>query len=131
MRRVVSISVLCALFATMGQPFLMAARMQSEDCPLLKLKGHRCDQMMAQMHTHVANRSAGQTSLSVKSVDDGRCPPECLMSSSAKQSTAASTLYMAPLLASHLNHPTSVLRFVSVGLSSHTDRGPPALELSA
>ncbi len=131
MRRVLSISVLCALFATMGQPFLMAARMQSDDCPLLKLKGHRCDQMMAQMHAQLANRSSGQPSFSVNNVDDGKCPPECLMSNSAKQSASASTVTVDPVLAAHLNHLISALRFISVGRSSHTDRGPPAFELSA
>src|ERR1700704_1910797 len=104
MRRLVSISVLCALFATLGQPFLMAARMQSDDCPLLKLKGHRCDQMMAQMHSRSANRGSDQTGISANGIDDGKCPPECLMSSSAKQSAAASTLNIAPLFTAHLTH---------------------------
>jgi hypothetical protein len=132
MRRVVSISVLFGLFATMFFPLLMAAKMQSDDCPLLKIKGHRCDQMMAQM-AHRASQTGSTSrlpSISSGSID-GKCPVECVMANSANHSITASVLTLSPLVVTRANRAVSFLSFVSVGSSQHTDRGPPAVELPA
>lgn len=127
MRRVVSISVMFCLFATMFSPLMMAAKMQSDDCPLLKIKGHRCDQMMAQM-AHRASQTG--SSISNDSID-GKCPVECVMANSANHSITASVLSLSPLVVTRANRAVSFLSFVSVGRSQHTDRGPPAFELPA
>lgn len=132
MRRVVSISVLFTLFAMMFSPLMMAAKMQSDDCPLLKIKGHRCDQMMAMM-AHRASQTGSVSSLpSVSSGSiDGKCPVECLMANSANHSITASVLTLSPSIVAQAHRAVSFLSFVSVGRSQHTDRGPPADELPA
>jgi hypothetical protein len=133
MRRVVSISVLFGLFASMASPVLMAAKMQSDDCPLLKLKGHRCDQMMAQMAHRTSGSqgsSSGSATFSTES-SAGKCPVECLMLNSAKHSVTASSLALSPAFVTSANRPVSLLSFISVGRSQHTDRGPPLFELPA
>jgi hypothetical protein len=113
----------------------MAAKMQSNSCPLLKQKGHRCDAMM---HVYLLQQQAlqQQTAKSQSSTftaieSDGKCPVECLMASSSQQLRAASTLTLSPLLVAITTQPVSRLSFVNVGRSSHTDRGPPAFELPA
>jgi hypothetical protein len=128
MRRVVSISVVFCLFATMFSPLMMAAKMQSDDCPLLKIKGHRCDQMMAEMAHRISQ--TGSPSISSGSMD-GKCPVECQMVNSANHSITASRLTLSPLVVTRANRAVSFLSFVSVGRSQLTDRGPPAFELPA
>jgi hypothetical protein len=88
--------------------------------------------MMAQM-AHRASRAgstSGLRSVSSGSID-GKCPVECVMANSANHSITASGLTLSPLIVTRANRAVSFLSFISVGLSQHTDRGPPAVELPA
>jgi hypothetical protein len=127
MRRIVSITTLSALLAAMFSPLMMVAKMQTEMCPLLKQKGHKCEAMLLAHMNHQAPGAAGFS----MSDPDGKCPAECLMASSSQHAAAASVLVLSPPRAAHVERLIPSLFFIAAGYSSHTDRGPPVIELSA
>lgn len=128
MRRIVSITTLSALLATMFSPLMMVAKMQTEMCPLLKQKGHKCEAMLL---AHMNHQAPGNTAGFSMSGPDGKCPAECLMASSSQHAAAASVLVLSPPRAAHVERLIHSLSFIAAGYSSHTDRGPPVIELSA
>jgi hypothetical protein len=117
----------------MVSPLLMAAKMQSNSCPLLKQKGHICDGMMHIyiMQQQALKQAAGKSQGPVFNAAATKCPVECIMASSTQQLRAASAVALASLSEAKAPLAISRISFVSVGRSSHTDRGPPAFELPA
>lgn len=132
MRRIFSITAIVALIASSFSP-LMAATMHCAGMSKASMSCHggedmaSCDRHMHGHHHQAAAPTESSPSFS-GAEDNPKCPMDCCAPGHITTVAASSSVSLIPpMAASNRNFHFVAVTFVSVGFSSHTDRGPPSL----
>jgi hypothetical protein len=134
MRRFLSIATIAALLSSFLSPLAAACTGTGKavSCHAVEAPSHAaeapsCDRAMhAQHHHHDAAPARQSKSTLSASVDETKCPMDCCTPGHPRTGAAVSTNSLLPPLAvSDGDCHVAPVTFVSVGFSSHTDRGPP------
>lgn len=101
---------------------------QTAQCHRMEMGGmahhHHCDAMASEDQDAAASDAA-----TLVAGDSGKCPMNCCVQGNVQTGTIAAATSLLPQLvaAGKELHFTPVM-FASAGFSSHTDRGPPAVD---
>jgi hypothetical protein len=126
MRRLLSITVILALFSSMLSPIMAAACTgtgKAVSCHAMA--ADHCDRPIHQHHHHGMAAPESKTALSA-SDDEAKCPMDCCMAGHTRSGAAVSAnSFLPPLAVSDREIHFVSITFTIAGFSSHTDRGPP------
>jgi|SRR6185312_14434621 len=128
MRRLLSITVILALFSSMLSPVLAAACTgtgKAVSCHAVAMD--HCDRPMHHHHHSAAAAPESKAFLSA-APDNAKCPMDCCTPGHLRSGATISTNPDLPPPAvsdSKIQFVTVV--FIVAGFSSHTDRGPPLI----
>lgn len=132
MRCLFSITTIAAMLCSLASPLLAATcphTQQSGTCHRKKpvAQAHQCHGEMHMHETAAATDETERPSFNSSSCAEN-CPMECCVARNVtKTASIADIRFVPPLLVADQNSLAIPVTFISIGFSSHTDRGPPTL----
>jgi len=127
MRRLLSITTVLALLASMTSPLLAATcgagTGKAVSCHPVEMP--HCDRPMHHHHHHDDAEPASHSGLSAGQ-SESKCPMDCCMPGHPQSGAPATASLLPPLALTEQSFHFGQITFMSAGFSSHTDRGPPS-----